>query len=191
MKKLVLKLARYAAVSAVSTTVTLTLLGTLVWTGAMTAGWANILATAAGTVPSFELNRRWVWSKRSHPSLWREVLPFCSLSFAELGLSTAAVAGAATWAAGRDFSSGTVALVSLTANVLTFGTLWVAQFFLLDRVLFRSHPATGRPGAVEEGQTAGIAPRAETVPVGTQSPPRQPDGVRGGAGHAPSRARAA
>ena len=55
------KLVRYAAVSAIATTVSLTILGLLVATRSATAGWANVIATAAGTVPSFELNRRWVF----------------------------------------------------------------------------------------------------------------------------------
>ena len=44
------KLIRYATVSAISTTVSLTILGTLVATGATSAGWANVIATAAGSV---------------------------------------------------------------------------------------------------------------------------------------------
>jgi putative flippase GtrA len=58
---------RYATVSAIATTVSLTILGLLVATGAMSAGWANIIATAVGTIGSFELNRRWVWGKRGAP----------------------------------------------------------------------------------------------------------------------------
>ena len=62
MRRLLRKLVRYAAVSAISTSVSLGLLGALVATGTLSPGWANLLATAAGTVPSFELNRRWVWA---------------------------------------------------------------------------------------------------------------------------------
>ncbi|HEY0398177.1 MAG TPA: bifunctional glycosyltransferase family 2/GtrA family protein, partial [Acidimicrobiia bacterium] len=54
------KLLRYATVSAVATITSLTVLGVLVATGTLSAGWANVVATAVGTIPSFELNRRWV-----------------------------------------------------------------------------------------------------------------------------------
>ena len=54
------KLLRYAAVSAVSTATSLTVLALLVGVVNAPAGWANVAATAIGTVPSFELNRRWV-----------------------------------------------------------------------------------------------------------------------------------
>src|SRR5438270_2291653 len=82
------RLGRYASVSAVSTATTLTVLGLLVGVAGAPAGWANVAATALGTVPSFELNRRWVWSARGRRSLLRQVAPFAALSLAGLGLST-------------------------------------------------------------------------------------------------------
>ncbi len=136
MKALLRRLSRYAAVSVISTTVTLSLLGLFVYTKTLPPGWANVVATAAGTVPSFELNRRWVWAKKTRRSLAKEVVPFCILSFSGLGLSTVAVKVAATWAAGAGLGAGGVALASEAANLLTFGSLWVVQYFLLDRVLF-------------------------------------------------------
>ena len=52
---------------------------------------ANVLATVVGTVPSFELNRRWVWFDQSQRSVLRQVTPFCTLSFAGLVISTLTV----------------------------------------------------------------------------------------------------
>ena len=162
MKALLRRLSRYAAVSAISTSVTLSLLGLLVYTKALSPGWANVVATAAGTVPSFELNRRWVWAKKTKRSLVREVVPFCALSFSGLGLSTLAVKLAAGWATGAGLGSGAVALVSQAANLATFGSLWVVQYFLLDRVLFgsRAFPpavaAGGPTGRRSNGQRASL-----------------------------------
>jgi putative flippase GtrA len=133
---LVRKLIRYAAVSAISTTVSLTILGTLVATGTTTAGWANVIATAAGTVPSFELNRRWVWNRRGRRSVMREAVPFCVLSFTGLGLSTVAVSLAAGWAAAAGLGAAARTTAAELANVATFGALWVLQYLILDRVLF-------------------------------------------------------
>jgi putative flippase GtrA len=157
MKALLRRLSRYAAVSAISTSVTLSLLGVLVYTKALSPGWANVVATAAGTVPSFELNRRWVWAKKTKRSLVKEVAPFCALSFTGLGLSTLAVKLAAGWAAGAGLGSGAVALVSQAANLMTFGSLWVVQYFLLDRVLFAQR-ASRPPGPVGGRAEAPAAP---------------------------------
>jgi putative flippase GtrA len=150
------KLLRYATVSAISTTTSLAILGLLVGTGAVTAGWANVMATAVGTIPSFELNRRWVWARRGRRCLLAEVAPFCALSFAGLALSTLAVSVAAGWAAGAGWGGAARALAAQAANVAAFGALWVAQYLILDRILFRH----GRgapvpfPAAAERGLRA-------------------------------------
>jgi len=137
MRSLVTKLLRYATVSAIATSLSLTILGVLVATRSLAPGWANVVATAVGTVPSFELNRRWVWRKRGGRSLVREVVPFWMLSFAGLGLSTVAVSAAAAWADHAGLGGAVRTLAAEVANVATFGSLWVGQYLLLDRVLFR------------------------------------------------------
>jgi putative flippase GtrA len=138
-----LKLARYAAVSAISTTLSLTVLGLLVGTNAAPAGWANVIATLIGTVPSFELNRRWVWNKTGRRSVATEIGPFVALSFAELGLSTMAVSAAARWTSAARFGTTAHTLAAETANIATFGSLWIVQYVILDRLLFRPSPERG------------------------------------------------
>ena len=139
------KLLRYAGVSVVSTALSLSILGALVATRTLSAGWANLVATAVGTVPSFELNRRWVWSKSGRRSFAGELAPFWALSLGGLGLSTWSVSVAARVAISAGWESGAVAVVSQIANLATFGSLWVLQYFLLDRVLFSSRRAVPEP----------------------------------------------
>ena len=139
-----MKWIRYGTVSAISTAVSLTVLGVLIFTGALSPGWANVAATAVGTVPSFELNRRWVWRRTGQRSLLAEIGPFCALSFAGLALSTLAVTVVGRWAAGAGLSAGLRALLAQQANVAAFGSLWVAQFLILDRTVF------GRAAATEQ-----------------------------------------
>jgi putative flippase GtrA len=137
------RLLRYGAVSAVSSTLSLTVLGVLVTTRTLPAGWANVVATAVGTVPSFELNRRWVWGRSGRRSILAEVGPFCALTFAGLALSTIAVGFAAAFAASSGLSSGLRTLLIEAANVGAWGSLWFAQFFVLDRVLFANRAEEG------------------------------------------------
>ena len=128
------QLLRYAGVSVISTLTSLTVLGLLVGISGVGAVAANLAATAAGTVPSFELNRRWVWSRVGRRSVGREVVPFCVLSFAGLLLSTVTVRAASMLSAhsGQLMHTGAVEL----ANVGAYGSLWVLQFVILDRILF-------------------------------------------------------
>jgi putative flippase GtrA len=150
------KLLRYSAVSGVSTVTSLSILGVLVGVFGVDAVVANVVATAVGTVPSFELNRRWVWFDRTRRSVLRQVTPFCSLSFAGLVISTLAVHAASARTIG--WSRGWHTLAVEAANVSAYGALWVVQFVLLDRVLFhhprRLPPAVDTPGErpEEEGE---------------------------------------
>lgn len=133
------KLLRYGTVSLISTGVSMSVLGLLVYTRVLPAAWANVVATAVGTIPSFELNRRWVWGRSGRRSLLTEVAPFATLSLAGLLLSTAAVSLAAAYAA--HLADGLRTLAIEAANVSAFGSLWIAQYLILDRVLFARRPS--------------------------------------------------
>jgi putative flippase GtrA len=124
-------------VSVVSTVVSVTILVAASVGLGMAAWMANVVATAVATVPSYHLNRRWTWGKRDASDMWREVLPFWVLSFTGLVLSTVAVALTDAWTSGMHFSSPVFhTVLLLTAHLSGFGLLWIAQFIILDRVLF-------------------------------------------------------
>ncbi|MCU1491952.1 MAG: hypothetical protein JWM85_3357 [Acidimicrobiaceae bacterium] len=129
------RLAKYASVSLVSTATSLTILGVLVGGFGFPAVWANVIAIALGTVPSFELNRRWVWSLSGQRVRAGQVVPFCILSFSGLLISSVAVhvASAATTSASRVVHVGAVEF----ANIGSYGALWAVQFVLCEKVLFR------------------------------------------------------
>ena len=138
----VAQLLRYSTVSGISTVTSLTVLGVLVGLFGVNAVVANVAATAVGTAPSFELNRRWVWFDHTQRSVLRQVTPFCALSFAGLVLSTLTVR--AVSARTIDLSRGWHTLAVEAANVSAYGALWVVQFVLLDRVLFRQRTSVGQ-----------------------------------------------
>ena len=136
------RFARYASVSAISTVTTLSVLGVLVGVVEFPSTWANVVAVAIGTVPSFFLNRRWVWGYHGPRSLWRQALPYGVLSSAGLFLSTVSVHLAAEATAGspRLVHTGAVEL----ANFGSYGVLWLVQFVLCDRVLFNKRRSATR-----------------------------------------------
>ncbi len=158
------QLVRYGAVSIIATLTSMTVLGALVATATLTPGWANVVATGVGTVPSFELNRRWVWGKTGRRSVRSEIGPFCVLSFAGLALSTALVSAAGNWALGAQLPTAWRTAVVLAANVVAFGSLWVLQFLVLDRVLFsRRGPGPRTDGSGASGSTTAPDPRGRAV----------------------------
>ncbi len=131
------QLFRYAAVSCVATGLSQIILASLVATRTTGAATANVIATMAGVVPSFELNRRWVWGRTGRRSVAKEIVPFVLLSATGLALSTLAVWGTSRWADAHGLDTTWRTLAVQAANLSAFGTVWIAQFVILDKVLFR------------------------------------------------------
>lgn len=125
------KAAKYAAVSVVNVVVgqSMLILANKVF------GWtfveSNVFAVTVSAFPAYVLSRRWIWQKKGNNHFWKEVVPFWSIAFLGLGMSTAAAALAS------NISDSTLML--MFANLSAFGLLWVAKFFFLDKVLFTDH----------------------------------------------------
>ncbi len=134
-----LQLWRYTATSIVANLTTITVLGFMVGIVHFDAGWSNVIATATATIPAFELNRRWVWQKEGRSSIGTEVLPFWIWAFAELAISSLAVHVMGDHATTAGWSRALRTLVLEITSIGTTGSLWVVQFFLFDRLLFRSN----------------------------------------------------
>ncbi|MCU1345507.1 MAG: hypothetical protein JWL70_1773 [Acidimicrobiia bacterium] len=122
------KALRYLAVSAIFTVVTQVLLLVLIHEFDWAFAPANFVAVIVTMLPSYLVNRYWVWGKRGQHSWAREVVPFWAMTIAGLVLSTLAAAVAnvftdATW-------------VANLSNLGAFGILWVAKFVVIDDYVF-------------------------------------------------------
>jgi putative flippase GtrA len=137
---LITRLARCMGVSVISTIVSVSMLAATTVGFGLEAWIANVLATTVATIPSYHLNRRWTWGRSDASDLWKEVMPFWALSFAGLVLSTLAVAITDSWLHGAHLGEPMRTFVIVAAHLSGFGLLWVAQFILLERVLFARHP---------------------------------------------------
>jgi putative flippase GtrA len=125
------RILKYAAASAVGVTVGSTTLLVLLAFGVQEV-LANFLSVAISSVPAYLINRYWVWEKKDANSLKREIAPFWAMAFLGLVLSSLFV----NWAKDRTDED----LFILAANLSGFGVLWVAKFFVLDKVLFAATP---------------------------------------------------
>jgi putative flippase GtrA len=104
--------------------------------------WANVISVMVGTIPSYLLNRAWVWGKRGSHHFWREVAPFWLMALLGLGFSTLLVHLASQWSEATPVVSA--------ANLTAFGILWVAKYLFLDAVLFKVEDILDPEGGDEE-----------------------------------------
>lgn len=123
------RLIRYAGVSVVGVTAGQTLLFVFYEVFGWKAVVANTAAVMLSTIPSYLLNRTWVWKKAGSHSISAEILLFWGMALLGLILSNVLVA-----IVEKRWDSW---LLINVANLAAFGMLWVAKYILLDRVLFR------------------------------------------------------
>ncbi len=90
---------------------------------------SNLIAVTLACIPSYLLNRYWVWGKRGRNHFWREVFPFWAMAALGLVLSTIFV----WWVDQRT----DVTVFLMAANLSAFGLLYIVKFLVLDRVLFK------------------------------------------------------
>jgi putative flippase GtrA len=134
------KLIKFASVSVIATIVSqITLLLAFGVFHAMSEVEANILANVLATVPSYTLNRRWVWGKGGPSHFWREIVPFWALGFIGLAFSSVAVYLAGAFAHHHGLSHAETSLLVNAANLLSFAILWIAKFVIYNK-LFHIEP---------------------------------------------------
>jgi putative flippase GtrA len=130
-----LKLVRYTAVSAISALTSLVLLTLIygvfrLWDALASVLVANVLAG----IPSYLLNRQWVWQKGGRSHLWREVLPFWVVSLTGIGFSLFAASVARDVANAHHLAHFPRTVLVVGANVSAFAIVWVLKFLILNRV---------------------------------------------------------
>jgi len=135
-----LKLFKYAGVSVISTIVSqVTLFLTFGVFRVMSEVPANLLANVLATIPSYTLNRRWVWGKSGQSHFWREIVPFWVLSFIGLAFSSLAVWAAGDFARAHNLGHGATTVLVNGANLMSFAILWVVKFVIYNK-LFHIDP---------------------------------------------------
>ena len=156
------RLACSLGVSVVTTLVSTGVLVVLVVASGLPAGRANAIGVLCGIPLSYVGNRRWVWRRLGRSGLLREVVPFAMTCLLGLVASTVVVGrvGAMTAA----FPVSWRAVILPIANAGTFGLLWVVQFVLLDRWIFRTRAARSGP-STEPRRSAGVSSLAN-APAG-------------------------
>lgn len=126
------KHARYCAVSANGVAITQVMLVLFVHGFGWSAVASNVDAVTLSCIPSFLLNRYWVWGHAGRRNLGPQIVAFWAMALVGLALSTLVV----SW---LD-SAWDSPVVANVGNIIGFGGLWVVKFFVLDRLMFRHPP---------------------------------------------------
>jgi putative flippase GtrA len=134
------KAIRYTLVSVISVVITqIALLGLQL--GHISPVPANLIACTIGGVPSYYLNRRWAWGKSGKSHLWKEVVPFWTMNFLGIAISTWSVAIADTWGSHHLDTHLMRSLFVNFANLGSFGVLWIVKFLVFNKFMFVDHSA--------------------------------------------------
>jgi putative flippase GtrA len=130
---------KYTMVSVVSTIVSFGVLflvfGVFKLWGEITS---TIIANAAATLPSYYLNRKWVWGKGGRSHLTKEIIPFWSLSAIGIAVSIFGAAAAKHIGTVHHLSHTEQTALVLAANLFSFGIFWVLKFIIFNR-MFHVH----------------------------------------------------
>ena len=130
-----MKVVRYTMVSAISALTSLFILtivyGVLrLWSEVFSTLFANVMAG----IPSYILNRHWVWGKSGRSHIWREILPFWVMSLTGIGFALYTATLAHNFADAHHLHHLARTVLVVGANVAAFGILWVLKFLILNRL---------------------------------------------------------
>jgi len=151
------KMVRYSMVSVVAVPVGLIGIAIGLEVFGMSPGWAGIFGASLGAVPSYYLNRTWVWGKSGRSHVVKEILPFWIITLIGVLFSGWVENVAGHWTTSHGWVGMGRLVVLLAANVAGFGVLWVGKYILFNKVLFRATHADGHPHTHIEEIEAGLA----------------------------------
>ena len=143
----VARLARYAATSGVAFAVSEATLLILYGLDLTTATVAALIASLAGTVPSYLLSRYWIWREASRERVLRQVILYWIVSISCIALTSLLTGALASFApAGHPFHLLVVA-IGYPIVMLTF---WLIKFVIYQQIIFPNAHASRDP---EDGRT--------------------------------------
>jgi putative flippase GtrA len=132
---------RYAAVSAVAIVVSLAVLGFCYGVLHLSASASQTVAVIASTIPSYYLNRAWVWGRNGKSHLWKEIVPFWVISVGQYLISVVVINFGEEHVVAATDSKGLQTLGLQLISLFTYGVMWVAKFAIFNKVLFAHRPA--------------------------------------------------
>jgi len=100
------------------------------WSEVYSTLFSNVLAG----IPSYILNRRWVWKKSGRSHIWREIVPFWVMSIIGIVFALIVAGWAHDFAVAHHLHHLVRTALILAANIAAFGILWLLKLFILNRI---------------------------------------------------------
>lgn len=91
---------------------------------------SQVTAAMLSAIPAYILSRRWVWKQSGRDSFRNEVLPFWTMALIGLVFAVTSIAIV------EQFTENT--LVLMFTSLAAYGVVWVAKYFVLDKLMWGS-----------------------------------------------------
>jgi putative flippase GtrA len=129
------KLIRYTASSVITTGVSfgsiVILYGFKIIPGVI---WATLAGNLVGTVPAYNLNRRWTWGKSGRSSVRTEVAPFFAMAILGIAFSQLGALWARHEVNTHHWSHLANTGLVAAANLFCFALFWVLKLIVFNRI---------------------------------------------------------
>ena len=143
------KVIRYTMVSVISTVASFGVLGIVYGLHIITGEIeATVFANVVATIPSYFLNRMWVWGKGGRSHWMKEIVPFWVMSAFGIVVSIGGAAVARHIGKTHHLTHIQQTALLLVANLVSFGLFWILKYMLYNR-LFHVHPVEELDDLVE------------------------------------------
>ena len=137
------KLSRYTMVSVISTIVSQ--IAFIIAIQFLSGTTSNVVAVVVGTIPNYELNRRWTWGKKDKSHLWKERMPFWGMIAIGFAVSTGLVWLVEHHVIGHTPETALQKLAIMATSASAFALLWAGKFVIINRFLFVHRPVDDSP----------------------------------------------
>ena len=130
---------------------------------------SNTLGAIAATPASYELNRKWAWGKSGKSHMWREVVPFWSLTVIGFLGSTGTVQLADSMTTSHGVTGPWRVVAIMGASLFAYGVVWIAKFVIFNKLVFVTRPVAGEAATGTRQAAGGPSPAHALEGSGTSA----------------------
>lgn len=159
---------RYSLVSGVAIVISQVTILICTWLFGLSGIVANTIGALAATPASYELNRRWAWGKSGKSHVWREMVPFWSLTLLGWLASTGTVEIADHMAKTHHVVGLGRSVAIMGASLFAYGVVWIVKFVIFNHLVFVDRGTVTGTETAPSGATPSAAASSLAGPAPAQ-----------------------